>query len=341
MDNFKEHSLPYDIKESPYYLVNAPRNTPARTLYPVEHWEVILSAGQIIPPQTRLVLLNDAYYFYSHGQLSYITMFKFLRWLRQEKSPLIWTAMEPVLMDMNRRWLFTDLHSRIGLFVRESIGEFYKSRSEHKSSLAVKLACWARFRECLEDSEKTLLEFISNNDWRIKMHLDVRLCAGMRQIKSERFQHLVQLGQRVWMKRDVILMAMCCTENQWDLELFLRALFTRNEFNLTRDFKYQLLINTFMSSETGAEVVWRFVDRKHEDLLKVFGRVRFLEFSGFLAQFLKRKYQHRSMKLIFQKFDLPEGNIFQRILENKKNIDEDQREIYNYLTNIILERTNL
>lgn len=310
-------------------------------MYPVEYWEEILSAGQMIPFKARVVLLNDAYYFYSKGQLDYITMFKFLRWLRNEKSLLMWTAMEPVIMDMNRRWLFTDLHSRIGLIVRESIGGFYKNRLEHNNSLAVKLACWARLPECLEDSEKTLREFIANQEWRIKMHLDVTLCGGMRRIKPEMFQQMVQLGKRVWMKRDVILMAMCCNENEWDLELFLRALFTRNEFQLTRDFKYQLLLNTFMSSETGAEVVWRFVDRKHEELLKLFGRAIFLEFSSFLAQFLKRKSQHRSMKLIFQKFDLPEGNVFQRILVNKKNIDRDQREIYNYLTNVILEKTNL
>lgn len=337
----REIVVPYDEKAYPYFILNAYRSTPARVMYPTEMWEKFLSASQMIPFKIRAVLLNDAFYFYASGQLDYNVMFLFLRWLKDEKRVHLWIAMEPVIMEMNRRWLFTELHSRLVLIVKDSIREFYLGRMEHNSSLAVKFACWAQLPECLKNSELILREFIAGPNVDVPMHLDSILCAGMRRIPSSVYKHMIELSKRVWMKRDVLLMAMCCTEREYDIELLLRSLFTRDEFTITTDTKYLLLLNTFMSSSTGAEVAWRFIDQRHELLFRLFGRVRFQELAQFLSEYVKRKSQYRSLRLIFEKFDLRPGTVFETITQNRMNIHRDLRDKYKYLTEVILGKSNL
>lgn len=268
-------------------------------------------------------------------------MFRFLKWLKNEKRVHMWISMEPVILAMHRRWLYTDLHSRLTLIIQESIHEFYITRREHNSSLAVKFACWSKLPECLKDSENTLMEFISNPEVDVKMHLDATLCGGMRRIPSSIFQHFIELSKRVWEKRDILMVAMCCNEREHDIELFIRSIFTRHEFSISKNMKYLLLLNTFMSSNTGAEVVWRFIDHHHELLFRLFGRVRFIELSQFLSEYLKRKSQYRSLILIYGKFDLRHGNIFRKIIQNRLDVDRDLTDKFNYLTKVILEKSNL
>lgn len=340
LNSEQEVKIDYDEKAHPYYFLNPYRNTPARVMYPIEMWEKIYSSSQLIPFRIRAVLLNDAYYFFANGQLDYNIMFQFLRWLKDEKRVHLWIAMEPVIMDMNRRWLFTKFHLPLQVIVKEFIKGFYKSRDEHNSSLAVKFGCWAQLPECLEEAQQRLMEFISGPEI-TAMHLDTTLCAGMRRIPSKAFQHMIALGKRITAKRDMLLMAMCCAERHFDIELFLRSIFTRGEFSISTDMKYLLLLNVFMSSPSGAEVAWRFIDRKHELLFRLFGRGRFQELSMFLSGYLKRKSQYRALKGIFEKFELWEGNVFQAMLENRLKVEKDKKDKYNYLTRVILEKAHL
>lgn len=337
----EEVSIPYDEKQYPLYLINAHRDTLARVSYPVRHWQTLWLDSKWIPAKMRAVLLNDAFYFYARGHLDYNIMFQFFRWLRGEKRPHVWIAMEPVLMEMHRRWIFTDLHAPFMEMIGKFVKQFYQSRAEHNSRLAIQLGCWAQLPECLADTQKEVLAFVGDPQMTIKMHLDTTVCAGMRNIPTEIYRHLIELGKRISAKRDILLMGMCCTEREHDVELLLRSMFTRNEFNITTDMKYTLLLNTFMSSATGAEVAWRFIDHSHELLFRLFGRARFQEMANFLAEYLKNKSQYRALKVVFQKFDLYAGNVFKVMLENRLKVERDIADKYEYLTRILLRNAPL
>lgn len=334
-------AIPYDETLYPLYFLNPHRDTPARVFYPVGHWEKFWQESKWIPVKIRVVLLNDAFYFYDRGYLDYNIMFQFFRWLKGEQRPHVWIAMEPVLMEMHRRWIFTDLHAPFMEMIRDFVKPFYLSRAVHNSRLAIHFGCWSQLPECLEDAEREVLEFISGPRITIKMHLDTTICAGMRKIPTEIYQHLIELAKRISAKRDILLMGMCCIEREYDVELLMRSIFTRNEFNITTDMKYMLLLNTFTSSATGAEVAWRFIDRSHELLFRLFGRARFQELANFLAEYLKNKSQYRALKLVFQKFDLYTGNVFKVMLENRLKVERDIADKYEYLTKILLDNAPL
>ena len=88
-----------------------------------------------------------------------------------------------------------------------------------------------------------------------------------------------------------------------------------------------LFLNIFLSSSTGAEVSWAFVDNHHEYLLKLFGRSRFQELLIFLCKYLKRLSQYRSLKLIYSKFEFVPGDELKNILKNrvvaKRDIEQE------------------
>lgn len=310
-------------------------------MYTPEYWDAIVAGKESIPFKIQATLINDAFYFFTNGAMNYNIMFRFLKWLKGETRIYTWIAVEPIIMEMNRRWLFTDLHEPFLEIIRHFIKEFYLSRDDHNSSLPIQFACWAQLPECLKDSQEQLMEFISGPQVNFEMHMDTILCGGMRAISSEIFQHIIQLGRREFSKRDILLMAMCCIERPVDVELFIRSIFTRNEFPISTDMKYMLLLNIFMSSYTGAEVAWRFIDRRHEFLFSLFGRRRFQEMTWFLAAYLKRLSQLRAMKLMYHKFDFEPTGVFERMMRNRLRVDRDFQEKYDYLTEVIFKKTHL
>lgn len=69
--------------------------------------------------------------------------------------------------------------------------------------------------------------------------------------------------------------------------------------------------------------------------------MRFQELAQFLSEYVKRKSQYRSLRLIFEKFDLRPGTVFETITQNRMNVHRDLRDKYKYLTEVILGKSNL
>lgn len=333
-------NLPYKEADYLYHVVNVERTTLARVNYGEENWNRLLQYGHNFTPLMRAVLINDAFYFYGHHQVGYRTLFRLFRWLVGERSPVFWATVEPVIAEMDRRLRFSMLHNRVRFLVRTAIEPFFEELPRsHNASVAIKWACWAGLPQCRTRAHAQLFQFMERGGSNVlQQHVDAILCGGMRNVSWPEFEHFLEIVKRVDWKRDVLLMAMCCQERSNALDRFLRAIFTREELDISTDMKRRLLVNTFIASQAGSEAVWDFFAKKHQYLFQLFGRRDFHRLLTLVSRFMNHRTHYRLMKLILTQYDLRPGAIYENIVENQRFSQANENDLYRDLTDIILDK---
>lgn len=253
-----------------------------RVNYDETNWIEIIKYFKKLRTKDKGALVSDAYYFFKQNELPLKYVFLMLKQFRNERSPVGWRFVEHVIVDLSRRFRFSPVQERFNSFMRNLTDKFYDAMRVHKSALAVQLACMAGHVTCLEQSRDKTIKFLTiEQEIRFR---DTVLCAGMRFMDDDFYDYLMGKPNHTTKNSKVILMAMSCMEKQHKINKFIRSIMKRGILDLTPAYKLKLMVNAFMSSESGGSSFWEFFHVRHQIIYDTFDRKQFHRIAYMLSR---------------------------------------------------------
>lgn len=256
-----------NIKPIKYYYTNPNATGLYRTNYDIENWRQLLKYAKELNYHTKITMIADSFYFYTSLNLHFHICLSSLLLLKDDTEHVAWESVDYVLTELDLLFRDSDLYDWFLSFLGQLVHKYYR-RYTPKAPVAVRFACKAGVRLCLEETWRQLQEFVTYRH--ILVGREAVLCAGMRSASRHYYVFLECLVAKKERDRHLLLMAMTCFEDQPLLERLLAKIFLRNEFRLSVDLKYRLYVHMIMATREGGQAAWKFFLLHHRQLKREF-----------------------------------------------------------------------
>lgn len=294
-------SLPHEVPIRPnlkYYYAN-PNNTGLfRTFYDEANWKNLLKNQAELDIATKISIIVDGYYFFRHKKLKFDVVLRSLAMLERVTQHMMWDSVDYVIAELEMFFRESALHGWFLAYLRRISIKYYLAH-EDRAMVATRFACMAKLPICLKESYNMLTQFVT---YRFPLpNREAILCSGMRAAKPAYYVYMEYLVATTSRDRNVFLMAMTCMESQALLMRLLGKIFLRDEFGLTKDYKYRLYLHTFLSGVEGGRAAWRFLLLHNKLLFKLFTDAQVEHMLTLIAKILNKRHQYRLMKRLLSR----------------------------------------
>lgn len=327
MTDEKEYQI--NLKDVAYYYANPNATGLYRVNYDTTNWNNLLANSDQLDLWTRLMMIQDSYYFYQEHLLNFKTAMSCLELLRGVTEHFVWEAVDHVLADLELQFRGTELYGWFLSFVANLVIDYY-DKHDPRAPVAVRLACLAEVKGCTQDAWQMLQEFITYRHV-LPSSREALLCSGMRVATVEYYLHLEELVSKRDRDRNLLLIAMTCFHDQPLLERLLASTYLRNEYNLTTEFKVRLIIHMILASPTGGEAVFKFVVVNHKRLLNDL-RGNFMDtLLTTIGRSLNSRFHLRTMELLLKSMGIKRPDLIESMRQRRRLLEETKEELRSIL----------
>lgn len=327
LSNMEPFEVP-DTRPMKYYYSNPNASSLYRVNYDRDNWDKLFKYGQELSYGTKIAMIVDSFYFYSENNLHFEVAVSSLLLLKDDTEHVAWESVDYVLAEIDLLFRDSSLYDWFLSFLGQLVHEYYM-RHRPRASVAVRFACKAGVRLCLEETWAQLQEFVTYR------HLlparEAVLCSGMRSANAQYYvflEHLVASKDR---DRNVLLMAMTCYEDRPLLERLLAKIFLRDEYSLTKQVKYRLYVHMIMATMQGGDAAWRFLVVHHKMLQRDYEGPAMDHLLETMAKCLVSRYHLRIMRKVLKSLGMQRPDILSMMKRRNRLL----KVTYGYLKDIL------
>lgn len=301
-----DHKLRLHSRPVKYYYMNPNATSLYRVLYNVQNWYNLFKYSEELRYGTRISIIADSFYFYSERNLHFDICMRALLLLKDDSEHVAWESVDYVLVEMDLLYRHSELYEWFLSFLGQLAYKYY-DRHGLSAPVAVRFACKARLPVCLGETWIQLQEFVTYRN--IIPSRDAVLCSGMKSASVHYYVFLEYLVANKDRDRNVLLMAMTCFEDRPLLERLIAKIFLRNEFNLSKPFKYRLLMHMIVATVQGGEAVWHFLLVHHKKLQRDYDGALMQHLLETMAKYLASRHHIRIMRKVIKSLHMNETEI--------------------------------
>lgn len=308
LSNMDPHEYSSDNKAIKYYYTNPNAVALHRMNYDVTNWQQLLHYRNELSYTTRINMIIDSFYFYSQLNLQFSVALSSLQLLMNDTSHMAWESVDYVLAELDYLFRDSELYDWFLSFLGQLVYNYYM-RYSPRAPVAVRFACKAGVRLCLEETSSLLQNFVTYRSFTPAR--DAVLCSGMRSATKQYYVFVEYLVVTKDRDRNVLLFAMTCFEDQALLERLLAKLFLRDEFQISTQQKYRLLLHMLIATKEGGRAVWKFFVAQHMLLKRQYGGPLLDNLLDALAKCLVSRRNVRIMRDILKRLKLDRKDIIE------------------------------
>lgn len=292
-----DHKLTLQNRKVKYYYTNPTASNLYRVLYNVQNWYNLFKHSKELRYGTKITMIVDSFYFYSERNLHFDICMRAMMLLKEDSEHITWESVDYVLVEMELLYRHSELYDWFLSFLGQLAYKYY-DRHGLRASVAVRFACKARLPVCLGETWVQLQEFVTYRN--IIPSRDAVLCSGMKSASVHYYVFLEYLVANKDRDRNVLLMAMTCFEDRPLLERLIAKIFLRNEFKLSKAFKYRLLMHMIVATAQGGEAVWHFLIVHHKKLQRDYEGPLLQHLLETMAKYLVTRHHIRIMRKVIK-----------------------------------------